>query len=125
NVDISNTLQVLKRAAKMIVDIAGGELASDPVDLYPYPEEKKEVVLKFHYLKKLSGKNYHPDTIKNILQSLGFEIIKEGMDDLRVGVPFSKPDVTLQADVVEEIMRIDGYDNITIPTSITISPAVG
>ena len=123
-VDISNTVNVLKRAAMMIKEIAGGEIASDVVDVYPNPKEKTEVVLKNHYLKKISGKNYHPDTIKNILQSLEFEILKEGQDDIRIAVPFSKPDIALPADIIEEIMRIDGYDNVEIPTAITISPAV-
>ena len=123
-VDISHTVTVLKRAAMMIKEIAGGEIASDVVDVYPNPKEKTEVVLKNHYLKKISGKNYHPDTIKNILHSLDFEILKEGQDDIRVAVPFSKPDITLPADIIEEIMRIDGYDNVEIPSAITISPAV-
>jgi len=123
-VDISNTVNVLKRAAVMIKEIAGGEIASDITDVYPSPKVKNEVALKFHYLKKLSGKNYHGDTIKNILTGLGFEIIKEGMDDLRVAVPFSKPDITIPADIVEEIMRIDGLDNVEIPSAISISPAV-
>ena len=123
-VDISNTVNVLKRAAMMITEIAGGEIASDIVDIYPSPKEKTEVALKFHYLKKLSGKNYHGDTVKNILHSLGFELIKEGADELRVAVPFSKPDITIAADIVEEIMRIDGLDNIDIPAMITIAPAV-
>ena len=123
NVDISNTVNVLKRAALLIKEIAGGEIASEIVDIYPNPKEKQQVTMKFHYLKRLSGKNYHPDTIKKILQSLGFEIDKEGIDDLRVNVPFSKPDISLPADVVEEIMRIDGLDNIDIPTSILISPS--
>ena len=123
-IDISNTVNVLKRAAMMITEIAGGEIASDIVDIYPLPKEKTEVALKFHYLKKLSGKNYHGDTVKNILHSLGFELIKEGADELRVAVPFSKPDITIAADIVEEIMRIDGLDNIDIPAMITIAPAV-
>ena len=123
-VDISNTVNVIKRAAMMIKEIAGGEIASEVVDVYPTPKEKTEVVLKNHYLKKISGKNYHPDTIKNILQSLDFEILKEGQDDLRIAVPFSKPDISLPADIIEEIMRIDGYDNVEIPSAITISPAV-
>jgi phenylalanyl-tRNA synthetase beta chain len=108
----------------MIKEIAGGEIASDVVDVYPNQKAKTEVVLKNHYLKKLSGKNYHSDTIKNILQSLEFEILKEGQDDIRVAVPFSKPDITLPADIIEEIMRIDGYDNVEIPSTINISPAV-
>ncbi len=123
-VDISNTVNVLKRAAMMIKEIAGGEIASDVVDSYPSPKEKTEVALKYHYLKKLSGKNYHGDTIKNILASLGFELLKESADEMRVKVPFSKPDVSIPADIVEEIMRIDGLDNVDIPTMITIAPAV-
>ncbi len=123
-VDISNTINVLKRAAMMIKEIAGGEIASDVVDMYPSPKEKTEIALKYHYLKKLSGKNYHGDTIKNILNSLGFELLKEGADEMRVAVPFSKPDVSIAADIVEEIMRIDGLDNVEIPSMITIAPSV-
>src|SRR5688572_16088089 len=124
NVDISNTVTVLKRAALMIKELTGGEISSDIVDVYPNPKEKAQVSLKYHYLKTLSGKNYHPDSVKDILNSLGFEIAKEGIDELRVSVPYSKPDITLPADLVEEILRIDGLDNITIPQSITITPSV-
>ena len=123
-VDIGNTVHVLKRAALLIKEIAGGLIASDIIDIYSTPKEKTEVALKYHYLKKLSGKNYHGDTIKNILHSLGFELIKEGDDEMRFKVPFSKPDISIGADIVEEIMRIDGLDNVDIPTLITISPSV-
>ena len=123
-VDIANTVNVLKRAAMLIKEIAGGEIAGDVVDIYPAPQPKAEITLKNHYLKKLSGKNYHSDKIKRILTSLGFEIVREGQDELRVAVPYSKPDITIPADIVEEILRIDGLDNIEIPTTITISPAV-
>ncbi len=123
-VDISNTLNVLKRAALLIKEIAGGEIACDVVDIYPNPKLKTEIILKNHYLKKISGKNYHPETVKNILKSLDFEILKDSLDDLRIAVPFRKPDISLPNDIIEEIMRIDGYDNVEIPTAITISPAV-
>lgn len=122
--DISGTVNALKRAALLIKELAGGEIASEIVDVYPDPRNKTQVILKHHYLKKLSGKNYHPDTVKNILLSLGFEIIKEGIDAIHVDVPWHKPDVSLPADIVEEIMRIDGLDNIQIPSAITISPSV-
>jgi phenylalanyl-tRNA synthetase beta chain len=122
--DISNTVNVLKRAASLIKEIAGGELASDIVDIYPNKKAKTEVAIKWQFIKKLSGKNYHPDAVKNILNSLGFEILKEGIDELRVAVPYHKPDISLSADLVEEIVRIDGLDNIDIPTAITITPAV-
>jgi phenylalanyl-tRNA synthetase beta chain len=124
NIDISNTVNVLKRAALMIKELAGGEIASNIVDVYPNPENKAQVRLTFHYLRKLSGKNYHPDTVKKILLSLGFEIIREGLDDIVVAAPYSKPDIHLPADVVEEIIRIDGLDNIDIPGRIAISPSL-
>lgn len=124
NTDISNTVNVLKRAALLIKELAGGSIASEIVDVYPDKKEKIQVHLKHHYLKKLSGKKYHQDTVKDILTGLGFEVIKEGMDDIWVAAPYSKPDIHLPADVVEEIMRIDGYDNIEIPSSITITPSV-
>jgi phenylalanyl-tRNA synthetase beta chain len=123
-VDISNTVTVLKRAAMLIKEIAGGKISSEIVDVYPVPKEKKEIILSNHYLKKISGKNYHPDTVKNILKSLNFTILREGIDDIQVAVPFTNPDITIPADVIEEIMRIDGLDNIEIPSSIKMSPAI-
>ena len=122
-VDISNTVNVLKRAALMIKEIAGGQISSKILDVYPAPAVKTMVSLKYHYLKKLSGKNYHGDTIKNILLALGFEIQKEGIDEILINVPFSKTDISIPADIVEEIMRIDGLDNIEIPAAISISPS--
>ena len=122
--DISATVNVLKRAANLIKEICGGEIASEIVDIYPKPKEKTEVAVKWHFIKKLSGKNYHPDAVKNILNSLGFETLKEGIDELRVAVPYHKPDISLPADLVEEIVRIDGLDNIDIPEAITITPAI-
>jgi phenylalanyl-tRNA synthetase beta chain len=122
-VDISNTVNILKRAALLIKEVAGGEIASDIVDIYPLPKEKTQFSIKYHYIKKLSGKNYHPDAVKRILVALGFEIMKEGIDELFIAVPFSKPDISLPADIVEEIIRIDGLDNIDIPSTITITPS--
>jgi phenylalanyl-tRNA synthetase beta chain len=122
--DISATVNVLKRAANLIKEIAGGEIASEVVDIYPNPKQKTEVAIKYHFLKKLSGKNYHPDAVKNILTSLGFEVLKEGIDELRVAAPYHKPDISLPADLVEEVLRIDGLDNVEIPDCITITPSV-
>jgi phenylalanyl-tRNA synthetase beta chain len=122
-IDISNTVTILKRAAELIKEICGGEISSDIIDVFPNPIAQTSIGLKYHYLKKLSGKNYHGDSIKNILTALGFELVREGADEMWVNVPFSKPDITLPADLVEEIMRIDGLDNIEIPATINISPA--
>jgi len=123
-IDISNTVNVLKHAAVMIKEIAGGEISSDITDVYPVPREKKEITLSNFYLKKISGKNYHADTVKGILTSLNFTIVREGIDNVKVEVPFSNPDISIPADIIEEIMRIDGLDNIEIPAAITITPSV-
>ncbi len=123
-VDSSNVVNVLKRAALLIKEIAGGTISSDIIDVYANPIPKKIVAIKYHYLKKLSGKNYHPETIKNILQHLGFEVDKDGIDELAVLVPYHKTDINIPADLVEEIMRIDGLDNVEIPKTISIAPSV-
>ena len=123
-VDISNTVNVLKRAALLIKEIAGGKISSEITDIYPSPKGKKEITLSNRYLKKISGKNYHQDTVRNILKSLNFTILREGIDDIQVEVPFNNPDITIPVDVIEEIMRIDGLDNVEIPSSIKMSPAI-
>ncbi|MGN7820092.1 phenylalanine--tRNA ligase subunit beta [Chitinophaga sp. 22536] len=130
-VDISNTVFALQRAAALICELAGGKAASDIVDVYPLPKVKTQVETTYAYIHKLSGSKYAPEKIKNILTSLGFELISETVDvmaqtpeKLRVAVPFSKPDISLPADLVEEIMRIDGLDNIEIPSHITIAPSM-
>ncbi|HEY4153785.1 MAG TPA: phenylalanine--tRNA ligase subunit beta, partial [Puia sp.] len=103
--DISGTVQALKRAAALIREYAGGKIDTEIADLYPEPFPRNQILLKYHYLKKLSGKNYHSVTVKNILLSLGFDILREGLDDLLVAAPHHKPDIQLPADIVEEIMR--------------------
>ena len=122
--DISGTVFGLRRAAALIREYAGARISSPIEDQYPEPFPKTQILLKYHYLKKLSGKNYHSLAVKNILLSLGFDILREGLDDLLIAVPYHKPDVQLPADLVEEIMRIDGYDHIEIPANINISPSV-
>lgn len=124
NVDISNTARVLERAALLIKELAGGEIASDIVDVYPGNKEKTQVTLTYAFLKKLSGKYYEPANAKKILTTLGFEIVNDNAEQITVAVPYSKPDISLPADIVEEIMRVDGLDNIVIPSAISISPAV-
>ena len=123
-VDISQTVNILKRAALLIKELAGGLIEGEIIDCYPQPAEKKEVSLKYHYLKKLSGKNYHIEAVKKIMTCLGFEVVREGMDEIRFSVPFHKTDISLPADLVEEIVRIDGLDNIEIPSVISISPSL-
>ncbi len=122
-VDIAGTVNVLERAAAMIQEIAGGK-CSEVIDIYPHPAVKTTVTLTYAYLKKLSGKFYPAAQVKTILTSLGFELIKEDDLSIEVAVPHHKPDISLPADLVEEVLRIDGLDNIAIPSSITISPSI-
>ena len=122
-VDISNTMQVLKRAAKMVTEVCGGEIASDFIEQYPEKKEKTAILFELDYLKKISGKSYPAKDVKIILSALGFEILKENDQALELLVPFSKTDIHIPADIVEEIMRIDGLDHIEIPENITIAPS--
>lgn len=122
-VDISGTVYGLHRAAALICEIAGGQAASDITNIYPQPKAQAIVETTWAYIHKLSGKAYPADKIVHILTSLGFTILEKTADKLRVSVPYSKPDISIPADIVEEIMRIDGLDNIEIPSHIMIAPA--
>lgn len=123
-VDISGTVQSLVRAAQLIAEIGGGVITGDIIDVYPQPFEKKIVDVSYSYIKKLSGKYYSPAAIKNILIALGFDVLEETETALKLSVPYSKADISMPADIVEEIIRIDGLNNIEIPSSITITPTV-
>jgi phenylalanyl-tRNA synthetase beta chain len=122
-VDIDNTVNVLERAALMIQDVAGGKIGK-VVDVYPNPAAKTKVVLPLAYLKKLSGKVYPTEKVITILKSLGFELLHQTADSIEVAVPYHKPDISIPADIVEEVLRIDGLDNIAIPSVITMSPSI-
>ena len=121
--DISMTVRALKRAAELICVYAGGKIASDITDVYPVPFTAEPISLSYKYLDKLSGKKYSPETTRNILLNLGFTIREETLAGLTVTAPLHKPDMKQPADLVEEIMRIDGLDNIVIPKSIQITPS--
>ena len=122
-VAIDGTVNVLERAAQLIQEVAGGK-CSEVIDVYPAPAPKTKVTISFAYLKKLSGKVYPIEKVKTILTSLGFEILKETAEGLDLAVPYHKPDISIPADIVEEVVRIDGLDNIAIPSVISMSPAI-
>jgi phenylalanyl-tRNA synthetase beta chain len=123
-VDISQTLFALQRAAKLICEIAGGTVASEIIDVYPTPMQANTIDVTYEYINRLSGANYSKQKIKNILLHLCFGIAQESDEALQLIVPFAKPDITLPADIVEEIMRIDGLDNVpfTGKISFALSP---
>jgi phenylalanyl-tRNA synthetase beta chain len=123
-VDIGQTLEVLKKATNLICKDANGVMESNPVDVYPNPKKQPIIVLDHSYLKKLSGKQYERETVANILKGLQFVIIEDNEKQIKVEAPSHKTDISIPADIVEEIMRIDGFDNIEIPQSINITPSI-
>ena len=126
NVDI--TVTALKRAAMMIREIAGGEISSGIVDIYPSSILPVTVELSYDNLDHLIGKRIPRDVVANILTDLGIQLLEESGSGLRLQVPAFKVDVTREADVIEEIMRVYGYNNIETldevgsSLSYTISP---
>lgn len=112
--DPDMTLYALKRAALLIKEIAGGKISSDIVDEYPTPIPDFEVNLTYSNLERLAGKKIISEVIKNILTSLEIKIINESEEGLKLIVPAYRVDVQREADVIEEIMRIYGYNNIEI-----------
>ncbi|KAA5536568.1 phenylalanine--tRNA ligase subunit beta [Taibaiella lutea] len=120
-VDIEMVIPALKRAAALICEIAGGNIASDIQDIYPAALPVTAIKVQYDYINKLCGKEYKIADVNSILVSLGFEIIDQRNDFIEVKVPSDKPDVKQGADIVEEILRIDGLDNVVIPSRLNIS----
>jgi phenylalanyl-tRNA synthetase beta chain len=119
--DPNITVFALKRAAMLIKEIAGGEISSDVIDIYPKKIENFKVPFSFEKCDQLIGKHIDLEIIKNIITSLGIEIEHEGHDALLLSVPPFKVDVTREQDVIEEVLRIYGYNNIEIPTVLNSS----
>lgn len=119
--DPEMTINALKRAAALIFECAGGVLSMDVVDIYPEKLEPFQVAFSYHNCQNLIGKEISKTTIKHIILSLGISIITEGNDGLLLSVPQYKTDVTREADVIEEVMRIYGYNNVEESTQIKFS----
>lgn len=115
------TVYALKRAALLIQEVAGGEITSDVFDHYPNPVSAFEVELTFDHVQKLIGKAIAKEEITSIIKALGIEVVKETDAQLSLKVPTYKVDVTRPVDVIEEVLRIYGYDNIEIPQKVNAS----
>lgn len=109
----------LKKAADLILEIAGGKVSSKIIDLYPNPVKDFLVTTSFSRIQKLAGKEISKLEIKRILRDLDIQIAREEEDKLEVSVPPYRVDVSREADVVEEVLRIYGYDNIEISDRIS------
>lgn len=117
-VDPNNTLYVLKRAAMMVKELAGGTISSEIVDIYPKTIEDFKVSLSLTKTNQLIGKVIEPEKVKSILSALEIEIISEKSDVLELKVPAYRVDVQRDVDVIEDILRIYGYNNIEYSDSL-------
>ena len=119
--DVNMTPYALKRAASLINELGFGEIASEIIDVYPQIIKPKNLSFSFNRCNNLIGKDIGKDTIRRILKSLEIKILDESDDILNLEIPTYRVDVTREADVVEDILRIYGYNNIEIPEKIELS----
>ncbi|MGB2129278.1 MAG: phenylalanine--tRNA ligase subunit beta [Flavicella sp.] len=122
-IDPNFTKYALKRAALLITEIAGGKIASDIADFYPEKIVDFELVLSYDNVARLIGEKLPNDTIKNILASLEIKINSETEGGLGLIVPSYRVDVQREADVIEEILRVYGYNNIEFSHKLNTSIA--
>ena len=120
-IDIENVEYSLKRAALLIKEIAGGEITSDVIDLYPNKTSNFEVFLGFEKINKLIGEEIPQDTIKSILASLDIKVKNVTEAGMGLEVPSYRVDVQRQVDVIEEILRVYGYNNIAFSEKLNAS----
>ena len=123
-VDPNGTLYALKEAALLVKELAGGEIASDIKDNYPAPIADFPVELSYAYVNALIGKEIPRETVKRIVASLEMKTVGETDEVLSLLVPPYRVDVQRPCDVVEDILRIYGYNNVEIPTSLKSSLSV-
>ena len=119
--DPNITVYAMKRAAMMIREIAGGSISSEVVDVYPEKILPFQVQMKYSNIDRLIGKNIERKIIHSILNWLGMKITDHTVDGFTVAVPTNKTDVQRDVDVIEEILRIYGYNNIEFDLSLRSS----
>ena len=120
-VDPNGTIYALKQAAILCQELAGGKVSMQIKDVYPNPLPDFNVNLKYEYCDRLIGKQLGHDTIKRIVTSLEMKINAEDEEGLQLTVPAYRVDVQRPCDVVEDILRIYGYNNVEIPTMLKSS----
>ncbi len=120
-VDPNGCVQALKVATSLIQEIAGGKVCSEIIDIYPQPMANFQLQLRYKNIDRLIGRVIPKEEIKAILTSLEIDILQENQMSLKLSVPTYRVDVQREADVIEEILRTYGYDNITVPQHLTLS----
>lgn len=117
-VDPNMQVYAAKRAALLMKELAGGEISSDITDIYPNPVEDFKFDISFARIDSLIGKKIPEDTVRTILAALEVKILAEKEGVLSVAVPPYRVDVQREADLVEDILRIYGYNNVEIPSRV-------
>ena len=120
-IDPNGVIYALQQAALLCKELAGGKIAMEIRDEYPSPIENPHVSLSYDYVKGLIGKDIPHETIKSICQSLEMKVLSEDAAALELEVPAYRVDVQRPCDVVEDILRIYGYNNVEIPTQLKSS----
>ena len=116
--DPGMTTWALKRAIMLIREIAGGKISSEIIDVYPNPLKNAKVELTYSGISRLIGKKIEPIAVKKILGLLDIGILAENGDDLTLDIPSYRVDVKRDADVIEEVLRIYGYNNVEISSHV-------
>jgi len=119
------TVYALKRAALLMQQLAGGSISSDIKDEYPNPVQQAVVNLSFDYLNRITGQAIPAEIVRAVLRDLGFKELYFSNEEIHVSVPTFKVDVYRPADLVEEVLRVYGYDNIAIPEKLNASVNAG
>ncbi len=121
-VDPNNTRTSITHAIKMIEEIAGGKLVGQILENYAKKIEDHYIILRFSKIEQILGTKIHREKIKEILKSLEISILNEIQNGLEISVPAYRADVTREIDVIEEILRIYGYNKIDAPQKISFTP---
>jgi phenylalanyl-tRNA synthetase beta chain len=117
-IDPNGVIYALKQAAMLCKELAGGKVSMEIRDEYPVKMENPQVSLQYDYVNSLIGKEIPVETIKDICESLEMKVVSEGADGMLLEIPAYRVDVTRPCDVVEDILRIYGYNNVEIPTQL-------
>ena len=120
-IDPNGTIYALKQAAILCKQLAGGKVSMEIKDVYPNPMADARVQLDYEYVDRLIGKEIGHDMIKAIVESLEMKVVEETAEGLLLDVPAYRVDVQRPCDVVEDILRIYGYNNVEIPTQLKSS----
>ena len=121
-VDPNNTKTAITHAIQLITEVAGGTLVGELLENYPKKIEDFKVILRYSKIDEILGTKIHREKIKEILRSLEIEIINEIQNGLEISIPAYRADVTREIDVIEEILRIYGYNKIEAPSKISFTP---